>query len=154
MSRNRSSGYAGGAPAAERLLESLRELLAAAASRRGRDTRRSDELSFAQIKLARRLYEWGPLTGSRLAEAAHLSPSAASEMLDGLERAGVISREQSEADRRARIVSLTEEGRALVEERLRAFRGEVAEALAGCTDEELAAAAVVIDRLSEMFARR
>lgn len=138
----------------ERLLESLRGLLAAAASRRGRDTRRPGELSFAQIKLAQRLFERGPLTGNRLAEAAHLSPSAASEMLDGLERAGVISREHTDADRRARIVSLTDDGRTLVEEKLRAFRAEVAEALAGCSDDELAAAAKVLDRLSEMFARR
>jgi len=138
----------------ERLLESLRGLLAAAASRRGRDTRRPGELSFAQIKLARRLYERGPLAGNRLAEAAHLSPSAASEMLDGLERLGVISREQTDADRRARIVSLTEEGRKLVEQKLRAFQAEVTEALAGCTDDEVSAAAKVLDRLTEMFARR
>ena len=138
----------------ERLLESLRGLLDAAASRRGRDTRRPGELSFAQIRLARRVYERGPLAGNRLAEAAHLSPSAASEMLDGLERAGVISRQHAAADRRARIVSLTEKGTALVELKLHAFRAEVAEALADCTDGELAAAAKVLDRLTEMFARR
>lgn len=145
---------AGGSDSRERLIESLRGLLAATASRRGRETRRSGELSFAQIKLAGRLYERGPLTGNRLAEAAHLSPSAASEMLDGLERAGVISREHTDTDRRARIVSLTEEGRRLVEEKLRAFRAEVGDALAGCTDDELAAAAEVLDRLTAMFARR
>jgi DNA-binding MarR family transcriptional regulator len=138
----------------ERLVEALRGLLAAAASRRGRETRRPGELSFAQIKLARRLYERGPLTANRLAEAAHLSPSAASEMLDGLERAGVISREQTDADRRARIISLTQQGRTLVEEKLRAFRVEVGEALVDCTDRELVAAARVLDRLTEMFARR
>jgi DNA-binding MarR family transcriptional regulator len=138
----------------ERLLESLRGLLAAAASRRGRDTRRPGELSFAQTTLARRLYERGPLAGNRLAEAARLSPSAASEMLDGLERSGVISRQHTDADRRARIVSLTEKGRTLVEMKLHAFRAEVAEALVDCTDDELAAAAKVLDRLTEMFARR
>jgi len=132
----------------------LRGLLGAAASRRGRDTRRSGELSFAQIRLAACLYEEGAMTGIRLAEAAHLSPSAASEMLDGLERAGVVCRAVANTDRRARVVSLSPEGSRVVEETLRAFRAEVGEALEGCTDGELAAAARVIDRLAGMFARR
>jgi len=154
MSRYRSSGTERGADARDRLLESLRGLLSAASSRRGRDTRRAGELSFAQIRLAARLYEQGAMTGARLAEAAHLSPSAASEMLDGLERAEVVCRAAAEGDRRARVFSLSPQGARVVEERLHAFRAEVAEALEGCTDGELAAAAKVIDRLTEMFARR
>jgi len=94
------------------------------------------------------------MSGIRLAEAAHLSPSAASEMLDGLERTGVVCRSTADADRRARVVSLSAEGTRVVRERLRTFRAEVADALEGCTDAELAAAAKVIDRLTEMFARR
>jgi|GEM_PF-6107698 DNA-binding MarR family transcriptional regulator len=94
------------------------------------------------------------MTGTRLAEAAHLSPSAASEMLDGLERAGVVCRATADTDRRARVFSLSAEGARVVEEKLRQFRTEVAEALADCTDGELAAAAEAIDRLTGMFARR
>ena len=154
MARYRSSGRENGLDPRDRLLESLRGLLGAAASRRGRDTRRSGELSFAQIRLAARLHEHGKMTGTRLAEAAHLSPSAASEMLDGLERAGVVCRATAESDRRARVFSLSPEGSRVVEETLRAFRAEVGEALEGCTDGELAAAAKVIDRLAGMFARR
>jgi DNA-binding MarR family transcriptional regulator len=154
MGRYRSGGRESRLDALDRLLESLRGLLGAAASRRGRDTRRSGELSFAQIRLAARLYEHGKMTGARLAEAAHLSPSAASEMLDGLERAGVVCRATAEGDRRARVFSLSPEGSRVVEEALRAFRAEVGEALEGCTDGELAAAAKVIDRLAGMFARR
>jgi Transcriptional regulators len=138
----------------DRLVESLRGLMAAAASRRGRDTRRPGELSLAQIRLAARLYEHGPMTGTRLAEAAHLSPSAASEMLDGLERARVVRRATADADRRARVFSLSAEGAGLVEEKLREFRDDVAEALEGCTDVQLEAAAGVLDRLAEMFERR
>jgi len=154
MGRYRRNDPASESVARDRVLESLRGLLAAAASRRGRDTRRTGELSFAQIRLAARLHEQGAMTGMRLAEAAHLSPSAASEMLDGLERAGVVCRATAEADRRSRVFSLSPEGARVVEEKLRGFRAEVAEALAGCTDAELAAAARVIDRLTEMFARR
>lgn len=154
MGRYRRSGTESGSREADRLLDSLRGLLGAAASRRGRDTRRAGELSFAQVRLAACLYEQGAMTGIRLAEAAHLSASAASEMLDGLERSGLVCRETAEADRRVRVVSLSPEGTRVVEERLRAFRAEVAEALEGCTDGELAAAAKVIDRLAGMFARR
>jgi DNA-binding MarR family transcriptional regulator len=154
MGRYRRGGTESGSDACDRLLESLRGLLEAAGSRRGRDTRRAGELSFAQIRLAARLYEQGAMSGIRLAEAAHLSPSAASEMLDGLERTGVVCRSTADADRRARVVSLSAEGTRVVRERLRTFRAEVADALEGCTDAELAAAAKVIDRLTEMFARR
>ena len=94
------------------------------------------------------------MTGVRLAEAAHLSPSAASEMLDGLERAGVVCRAVANTDRRARVISLSPEGTRVVEEKLRIFRAEIAEALGDCSGEELAAAAKVIDRLAGMFARR
>lgn len=154
MSRHRNSGVTVGSDGRDHLLESLRGLMAAAASRRGRDTRRSGELSLAQIRLAARLYEHGPMTGIRLAEAAHLSPSAASEMLDGLERARVVRRATADADRRTRVFSLSAEGARLVEEKLRQFRDDVEVALEGCTDAELAAAAKVLDRLTEMFARR
>jgi DNA-binding MarR family transcriptional regulator len=154
MGRYRSGGTESGLDALDRLLESLRGLLGAVASRRGRDSRRSDELSFAQIRLAACLFEEGAMTGVRLAEAAHLSPSAASEMLDGLERAGVVCRAVANTDRRARVISLSPEGTRVVEEKLRIFRAEIAEALGDCSGEELAAAAKVIDRLAGMFARR
>ena len=154
MGRYRSGGRERGLDALDRLLESLRGLLGAVASRRGRDSRRSGELSFAQIRLAACLFEEGAMTGVRLAEAAHLSPSAASEMLDGLERAGVVCRAVANTDRRARVISLSPEGTRVVEEKLRIFRAEIAEALGDCSGEELAAAAKVIDRLAGMFARR
>jgi DNA-binding MarR family transcriptional regulator len=154
MGRYRSGGRESGLDALDRLLESLRGLLGAVASRRGRDSRRSGELSFAQIRLAACLFEEGAMTGVRLAEAAHLSPSAASEMLDGLERAGVVCRAVANTDRRARVISLSPEGTRVVEEKLRIFRAEIAEALGDCSGEELAAAAKVIDRLAGMFARR
>jgi len=94
------------------------------------------------------------MSGGRLAEAAHLSPSAASEMLDGLERVGIVERAEADADRRTRVFSLSAEGARLVEEKVRTLRAEAAEALEGCTDADLAAAARVIDRLTKMFARR
>jgi DNA-binding MarR family transcriptional regulator len=58
------------------------------------------------------------------------------------------------ADRRARVFSLSDEGARLVEEKLREFRDDLAEALVGCTDAELAAASELLDRLARMFERR
>jgi len=94
------------------------------------------------------------MPGGRLAEAAHLSPGAASEMLDGLERMGIVERAAADADRRRRVFSLSAGGARLVEEKLRTLRAEAAEALDGCTDADLVVAARVIDRLTAMLARR
>ena len=53
----------------------------------------------------------------QLAEAAGVAPPTATRMLDGLERAGVVTRRPSEADRRCVNVELTGEGGRLLAEK-------------------------------------
>ncbi len=133
------------------LLEAMRSFWSAASALRGRETRQQGELSMAQVRLAAALYRNGPLTGARLAETVQCSAGAASEMLEQLERAGIVTRERSDSDRRANTASLTEAGRQVVEQKIASIRERAEAALADCSDRELAVAAKVLSRLTAML---
>jgi len=73
----------------------------------------------------------GPLTASRLAEAAGLSAAATTAMIDRLEAKGYVRRLRDQADRRRVVVEMTDAGHArswalygpLVEEGMTQFDG-------------------------------
>jgi MarR family transcriptional regulator, organic hydroperoxide resistance regulator len=119
---------------------------------RGRETRCSPgELSDAQFGLLFGLRANDQLPTSELALLADLSPAAATEMLDGLAASGLVTRVRSERDRRVVLTSLTERGRALVDERHARLAPRWEAALAEFSDDEVRVAAAVLDRLREMF---
>ncbi|MFB0835763.1 MarR family winged helix-turn-helix transcriptional regulator [Arthrobacter halodurans] len=64
-----------------------------------------------------------PLRLSELAERLRIAPRSATEVVDQLEARGLVARAPDPRDRRATLVSLTAEGRALTE-RVGAVRGE------------------------------
>ncbi|MGP3966164.1 MarR family winged helix-turn-helix transcriptional regulator [Streptomyces sp. 6N223] len=66
---------------------------------------------------------------AELAEAAHLSQSAASRMTARLERAGLVQRAVCDLDRRGIFVTLTEEGRRRYAEAKPTHRAVLAEIL-------------------------
>lgn len=118
---------------------------------RGRETRRHGELSDAQYGLLFGLCEHPEQSISELAYAADLSPASATEMLDGLARAGLVHRARSERDRRVVLVSLTEHGQALVDDRRARCEPRWRAALGDFSDAELHTAAAVLDRLRALF---
>ena len=118
---------------------------------RGRERRRPGELSDAQYSLLFSLRENESMPSSELAHAADLSPAATTEMLDGLDSAGLVQRVRSERDRRVVRVSLTEHGQALVEERRARFEPRWRAALDEFSDAELRAATAVLERLRTLF---
>jgi len=114
--------------ASDELGRSFKALLAAVRRLRGRETRQHGGLS-----------------------AADLAPATATEMLEGLAAAGLVTRERSERDRRVVLISLTARGRTLVEERREHLQPRWRAALAEFSDDELRCAARVLDRLQDMF---
>lgn len=96
----------------EELRAAFVELLASERRLRGRDQKRTDGgLSMAQYRALSRLLDEPELTAGRLAEAADVQPGSMSQMLDGLERDGMVERGRSDADRRIVTVRLTDVGR-------------------------------------------
>ena len=137
--------------AATALADSFKGLMGAVRRLRGRETHSPDELSNAQFQLLFGLREGKLLSGGELACVAGLSPATTTQMLDGLEAAGLVTRERSLEDRRKVMTSLTERGHALVEERHARFAPMWRQALAEFSDEELATAGAVMDKVGELF---
>ncbi|MFD8377753.1 MarR family winged helix-turn-helix transcriptional regulator [Streptomyces sp. NPDC059679] len=71
-------------------------------------------LSLARTKLLRILRELGPTRQSSLAEHLGFAARTVTETVDGLERDGLIERATDATDRRAKLVSLTRAGSAVL----------------------------------------
>lgn len=125
--------------------------LAAMRRMRGRETHRSGELSYAQFGLLFGLCDGDSRSSRELALAADVSPATAAEMLDALAAAGLVQRTRSQEDKRIVLTSLTERGRALIEERRARYEPRWRAALEHFSDEELMSAASVLEALRQMF---
>ena len=118
---------------------------------RGRETHHPGELSYAQYGLLFGLCDGVPRSLRELAIAADVSPATAAEMLDSLAAAGLVERMRSVEDKRVVLTSLTERGHALIDERRVRYERRWRSALKQFSDEELLAAAAVLDRVRGMF---
>lgn len=70
------------------------------------------EVTPAQWRAINVLVEHGPLRLGDLAERLHIAPRSTTEVVDDLERRGLVERHPDPADRRATLVALTAEGTA------------------------------------------
>jgi DNA-binding MarR family transcriptional regulator len=69
-------------------------------------------LSMARTKVLMRLREQGPTRQSVLAAHFGLAPHSITDIVDGLERQGLAARRPDAADRRAKLVAITDAGEA------------------------------------------
>jgi DNA-binding MarR family transcriptional regulator len=67
-------------------------------------------LSLARAKVLMRLCEHGPMNQAALAGLLNFAPRSVTDIVDALERDGLVSRAEDQHDRRARVVSLTPAG--------------------------------------------
>jgi DNA-binding MarR family transcriptional regulator len=118
---------------------------------RGRETHRSEQLSYAQYGLLFGLAGMCERSARDLAEHADLAPATVAQMLESLETQGLVTRTRSEQDRRVVLSSLTERGEQLVAERHAQMEPRWRAALDGFDDTELIVAARVMDRLADYF---
>jgi DNA-binding MarR family transcriptional regulator len=132
------------------LSASFKGMQAAYRRLRGRETQRHDALSLAQSQLLFGLVD-RDLSAGDLAAAADLSPATVTQMLDYLVELGLVERARAEHDRRVVLSRLTEQGRSAVAERREHHLRRWREALDDLDLDELRAAAVVLDRLHELF---
>lgn len=130
---------------------SLKTLLGASRRLRGRETHRPGQLSFAQYSLLFSLADVDELSSRELARLADITPATVTQMLDGLEGAGLVARRRAEHDRRVVLTALTDAGAAVVAERRAQIEPRWRAALAGLSDDELRAAAATMDRIAAFF---
>jgi len=72
-------------------------------------------LSFSHINILMRLYHGGNCGVSEIGEQMGITNAAASQTVDKLVQMGMIQRTEDPQDRRAKLLELTEAGRALIE---------------------------------------
>ena len=125
--------------------------MAAVRRLRGRETHRPGELSYAQYGLLFGLADGTARSLRELAETADISPATAAEMLDGLAASGLVDRVRSTSDKRIVLTSLTDRGRAVIEERRAKYEPHWQAALARFSKNELMTATAVLEALREMF---
>ena len=93
-----------------------------------------------------------PMTQNELSRELYLSKQTVTSVLDSLEKRDLIIRSIAEGDRRSRVVTLTEEGRASGRQMGRTMRSVEVSAFAMLTDEEQHAMVDGMEKLWHGFA--
>jgi DNA-binding MarR family transcriptional regulator len=139
--------------AIEDLRKALGELLGAERRLRGRDRPGPHGLRFSEVRALIALGREADATATAgaLAKAADLNPATVTAILDSLEERGIARRSRAEHDRRCVVVSLSEEGRKVLDEALERWQSRLEEAMADLPDADVTAAAGVLRRLAGLF---
>ena len=101
-----------------------------------------------QGRILRILSETGMMTQRELTERLGIQPGSASEVIGKLEKAGLIARTASEADRRTADISLTEAGKAQAEEQMAHRKERSREMFSALTDEEKKTLLALLEKLN------
>ncbi len=123
------------------------ELLGAERRLRSREQNRSRDLTQSQLRALSALSKVDEVTAGELAKSADLNPASVTAMLDQLEANDIIERRRAEQDRRMCMVSLTEKGRAILDERQANWLDLWQEHFGDMPDEDLSAALRVIQKM-------
>jgi len=121
--------------ALEGVLAHLAQLLELA--RRGPPQWVRHDLTFGQLRLLFFLARFGPISIGRLAELLDVTDATASEIVDRLQRRGLVSRSHAPDDRRRVECGLSEDGRKLLAEVSGARREVLRAALSTLDADEL-----------------
>jgi DNA-binding MarR family transcriptional regulator len=139
-----------GAPAPD--LEVVEEALTATRALIALSTRSlgvlAEDLSAAQYRALVVLASRGPQRMVDLAHALAVNPSTAGRMCDRLARKGFVRRHRDRQDRRIVVVSLSREGRGVLDQATAARRAAIAQALSALSPDQQQAAATALRELS------
>ncbi|GLY51527.1 MarR family winged helix-turn-helix transcriptional regulator [Lentzea sp. NBRC 102530] len=88
----------------------LRYLTTSAKIRRKVDEHMAGGVSLARTKVLQVLAELGPVKQTRLAEELGMAPRSITQAVEAMERDGLVERSPDPADKRAKVVAVTERG--------------------------------------------
>ena len=106
-----------------KLSEAMQEWTEVFMRRSGHDFKRfmvDTGLSFTQVNVVMRLFRGGASSVSEIGEHAFVTNAAASQTVDQLVQLGLIERTEDPNDRRAKQLTLTPKGRALIDNVIKA----------------------------------
>jgi len=122
-------------------------------ARRMRTQRAVDSMSDGQFAVLAGLSIHGPHTLSELADRERVSSPSMNRTVNCLQESGYVRRSADESDGRKVVISLTDEGRSVVEETARRRDAWVEESLAALTPAERATLAEAAEIMQRMVAR-
>jgi DNA-binding MarR family transcriptional regulator len=111
------------------------------------------ELSNPSAGILSALHQRGPMRSTALADAADTEAPLVSRELRALAARGFVTNEPDPTDGRARIIALTDDGRAAYEQFRKATDKIAADAFKGWDSEDLEVLAGLLKRVVEDFAR-
>ena len=134
------------------LTDALYDFFKAARRARGRAASgpSPDGLSLAQYHLLEPLSS-GPRTNRELAESAGISAPTATRMVDGLLQRELVTRIDDPIDRRAVVISLTDEGRAALSRKQREYAARRRQIAAALDPDEQRVATDLLRRLAAVI---
>jgi DNA-binding MarR family transcriptional regulator len=106
---------------------------------------KSTGLSMPQFSVLMQLHYRGACGMSKVSEGFDISPAAASQLVDKLVQSGYIQRVEDPEDRRAKLLSLTDKGRELIQQGLQERYRWVDELAAKLSAEERAQVSEALD---------
>lgn len=136
---------------AAQLREAFKRAMVAIRRLKGRESQRAGQLSFAQYGLLHGLSGRSECSARELAEHSDLSPATVAQMLEHLEAGGLVTRARSARDRRVVLSELTERGAAVLAQRQQHVEGRWKAAMEEFSEDELTAAARVLNRVADVF---
>jgi MarR family transcriptional regulator, transcriptional regulator for hemolysin len=104
-------------------------------------------MTYARARLLLHLVQSPGSTQAELADALEVERPTMARLIDGMEKAGLVTREPCDDDRRVRRVALTDAAEGQVEDVLRLTETLRADALAGIDPDDVATARRVIGRV-------
>lgn len=135
-------------PPAEQL---IRQLYALGNVRRALGRVAAEQLPASGFGPLVTLHRCGPSRVSDLAAHLGVDLSVASRQVAALESAGLVERSPDPADRRAHLLSVTDDGRTALSDVHHHLTAALADTLTDWSDDDLLAAARVLQRLNESF---
>jgi DNA-binding MarR family transcriptional regulator len=122
-------------------------------ARRMRTQKAVDSMSDGQFAVLAGLFIHGPHTLGELADRERVSAPSMNRTVNCLQESGYVRRSADETDGRKVVISLTDEGRSVVDETARRRDAWVEEALAALTPSERWTLAEAADIMQRMVAR-
>ena len=136
----------------EQISESIRQWLETVTSRSMRDFMhfvKATGLSMPQFGVLMRLYHGGSCAVSDIGKHMQTTSAAASQLINGLVEKGLLERIENPDDRRAKQISISQKGRAFIQNGYTERDRWVDEMVAGLTAEEQATIIPAIDLLTK-----
>ncbi len=136
----------------EQIARSIRQWLEAVTSRSMQDSMRymkTAGLSWPQFGVMMRLFRGGSCGVSDIGKHMEVTSAAASQLIDGLVEKGLLERVENPDDRRLKQISISQKGRAFIQNGAAQRYGWVEELVASLTSEQREAVAQALPALLE-----